>query len=411
MTPRSWENWVEHYEGQGYRVLAPAYPGFEVEVEALSEDPSPIEALTVPAIVEHLEGIIDELDSPPIIMGHSAGGLLTQILLDHGYGAAGVAIDSVPAEGVRVVPVSQIRSLFPFLKNPANRHKAVGFTTEQFHYAFTNTLSREESDEVYERYHIPASGQVGVGGALANFTPGHQETYVDFRNEDRAPLLFIAGGEDNIMPPSVNQSNAKHYRHAKAPPTTRSSRAAPTTRLGRRAGRRSPTTPSSGPRRTQEHALQPEHSPFDAGVATEGGDSYEQRVTPLELFFDLVFVFALTQVTGFLADHLTWVGMLQGAALLAVLWSSWAVYSWLTNAVPAEDVIPARIVIFCAMAAMFVASLAVPGAFGQYGVLFGFAYFVVQLLQVLLYALAAGVTPEHAEPSSGSPLALWAPLC
>jgi low temperature requirement protein LtrA len=150
----------------------------------------------------------------------------------------------------------------------------------------------------------------------------------------------------------------------------------------------------SGPRRTQ-HGLQPEHSPVDAGVATEGGDSYEQRVTPLELFFDLVFVFALTQVTSFLSDHLTWVGMLQGAALLAVLWSSWAVYSWLTNAVPAEDVIPARIVIFCAMAAMFVASLAVPGAFGQYGVLFGSAYFVVQLSQVVLYSLAAGSDLEQ----------------
>src|SRR5215217_1231739 len=144
-----------------------------------------------------------------------------------------------------------------------------------------------------------------------------------------------------------------------------------------------------------QHGLQPEHSPVDAGVATEGGDSYEQRVTPLELFFDLVFVFALTQVTSFLSDHLTWVGMLQGAALLAVLWSSWAVYSWLTNAVPAEDVIPARIVIFCAMAAMFVASLAVPGAFGQYGVLFGSAYFVVQLSQVVLYSLAAGSDLEQ----------------
>ena len=131
-----------------------------------------------------------------------------------------------------------------------------------------------------------------------------------------------------------------------------------------------------------------------ARMVTEGGDPVEQRVTPLELFFDLVFVFALTQVTGFLADHLSWVGVLQGAALLAALWSSWAVYSWLTNAVPAEDVIPARIVIFCAMAAMFVASLAVPGAFGRFGVIFGVAYFVVQLLQVLLYALATGSEPE-----------------
>ena len=216
VTPLSWEKWVERYEGKGYRVLAPAYPGFEVGVEALREDPSPIEALTFPAVVEHIGGIIDELEKPPIIIGHSAGGLLTQILLDHDYGAAGVAIDSVPAESVKVVPVSQIRSLFPFLKNPANRHKPVGFTPEQFHYAFTNTLSREDSDEVYERYHIPASGRLVWVGATANFTPGHQDSYVNFTNEDRPPLLFIAGSEDNIMPPAVNQSNVKHYRHAKS---------------------------------------------------------------------------------------------------------------------------------------------------------------------------------------------------
>jgi pimeloyl-ACP methyl ester carboxylesterase len=217
VTPLSWEKWVERYEDRGYRVLTPTYPGFEGGVEALREDPSPIEELSFPAIVEHIGGIIDELDKPPIIIGHSAGGVLTQILLDHGYGAAGVAIDSVPAEGIKVVPVSQIRSLFPILKNPANRHKPVGFTPEQWHYAFTNNLSREESDKAYERYHIPASGRLVWVGATANFTPGHQEAYVNFRNEDRPPLLLIGGSEDNIMPPAVNQSNVKHYRHAKSP--------------------------------------------------------------------------------------------------------------------------------------------------------------------------------------------------
>lgn len=212
MTPRSWENWIAHYESRGHPVLAPAYPGFEVEVEALREDPSPIETVTVPATVEHLEGIIGELDKPPIIMGHSFGGVLTQILLDHGYGAAGVAIDSVPAEGIKVTPPSQIKASFPVLKNPANRHRAVPFTPKQFHYAFTNTLSEEESQKVYDRYHIPAPGSWVWGGVLANFTPGHQATYVDFKNDDRPPLLFIAGGDDNIMPPSVNESNAHHYR-------------------------------------------------------------------------------------------------------------------------------------------------------------------------------------------------------
>jgi alpha-beta hydrolase superfamily lysophospholipase len=216
MTPRSWENWVEHYSKRGFNVLTPAYPGFEVEVEALRADPTPIEKVTVPQTVEHLEQIVGALDRPPILMGHSFGGVLVQILLDHGYGAAGVAIDSVPAEGIKVVPPSQIRASFPVLRNPANRHRAVPFTSKQFHYAFTNTLSEEESNAAYERYHIPAPGGWVWGGVLANFTPGDQDTYVNFENDDRAPLLFIAGGDDNIMPPSVNESNAKHYRRSKA---------------------------------------------------------------------------------------------------------------------------------------------------------------------------------------------------
>jgi low temperature requirement protein LtrA len=131
-----------------------------------------------------------------------------------------------------------------------------------------------------------------------------------------------------------------------------------------------------------------------ARTDTEGRELSERRVTPLELFFDLVFVFALTQVTGFLADHLSWTGMLQGAALLVVLWWAWAGYVWLTNAVPAEEVIPARLVILIAMAAMLVASLAVPDAFGEYGVLFGLAYFVVRFLHVVLFVLATGGTTE-----------------
>src|SRR5918999_5106466 len=113
VTPRSWEHWIEHYEAKGLRVIAPAYPGFEVEVEALNADPTPIERVTVPAIIERLEAIVGELESPPIIMGHSAGGVFTQILLDRGVGAAGVAINSAPTEGVKRIPLSQIRSGFP----------------------------------------------------------------------------------------------------------------------------------------------------------------------------------------------------------------------------------------------------------------------------------------------------------
>ena len=129
VTPRSWEDWISHFEGRGFRVLAPAYPGFEVEVEALNADPTPIEQVTVPQIIEHLETVVGGLDAPPIIMGHSAGGVFTQILLDHGFGAAGVAINSAPTEGVKRVPLSQIRSTFPVLKNPANRHPRSGSLT------------------------------------------------------------------------------------------------------------------------------------------------------------------------------------------------------------------------------------------------------------------------------------------
>jgi pimeloyl-ACP methyl ester carboxylesterase len=212
VTPRSWENWIRHYEGRGHRVLAPAYPGLEVEVEALNMDPSPIAALTVPAIIEHFEGVIDELDAPPILIGHSAGGAFVQVLMDHGYGAAGVAINSAPTEGVRVAPFTQLKSTFPVLKNPANRHRAVAFTHDQWHYAFTNTFSEDESRALYERYAIPAAGGIFWDSVLANIQPGPQEVHVDYHNDARAPLLFLSGGEDHLMPPKVQQSNAKHYK-------------------------------------------------------------------------------------------------------------------------------------------------------------------------------------------------------
>lgn len=212
VTPRSWENWIAHYEAKGHQVIAPAYPGFEVEVESLNANPSPILNVTVPQIIEHIETQIRALPEAPIIIGHSAGGAFTQILLDHGFGAAGVAMNSAPTEGVRVVPLSQVKSTFPVLKSPANRHKAVPLTLEQWTYAFTNTFTPEESKALYERYAIPANGGILWGSVLANFQPGHQDTWVDYHNDERAPLLFVSGSEDHIMPPEVQRSNHKHYK-------------------------------------------------------------------------------------------------------------------------------------------------------------------------------------------------------
>ena len=141
VTPRSWEHWITHYEQRGFKVLAPAYPGYEAEVEALNADPTVIAEATVPAIIGHFEEVIGALDSPPILIGHSAGGAFVQVLLDHGFGAAGVALNSAPTEGVKVIPLSQVKATFPVLKNPANRHRAVPMDLDQWHYAFANTFT------------------------------------------------------------------------------------------------------------------------------------------------------------------------------------------------------------------------------------------------------------------------------
>jgi esterase/lipase len=116
VTPRSWEHWKSHFEGKGYTVLAPGDPGFEVEVEALREDPTPIEDLSVPEIIEKIAALIREMDTPPILMGHSAGGVFTQI--DHGFGASGVAINSAPTEGVKRVPALADQGDVPGAQEP-----------------------------------------------------------------------------------------------------------------------------------------------------------------------------------------------------------------------------------------------------------------------------------------------------
>jgi pimeloyl-ACP methyl ester carboxylesterase len=211
VTPRSWEHWKTHYEARGFRVLTPTYPGFEVEVEALNADPTPIAEVTLPQIVEHMSEVVSALDTPPVLIGHSAGGTITQLLLDRGLGAVAVVLNSAPTEGVKVLPLSQLRSTWTAFKNPANRHRAVPLSEEQWHYAFTNTFDEEESRQLYRRYHIPASGRILWNSVLANFMPGPQDAHVDYANAARPPLLFVSGSEDHIMPPSIQQSNLAHY--------------------------------------------------------------------------------------------------------------------------------------------------------------------------------------------------------
>jgi alpha-beta hydrolase superfamily lysophospholipase len=215
MTGLSWEHWVERYQRQGYRVIAESWPGMDGDIEQVRADTSKYESLGVTEVADHYAAIVEGLDIPPIIMGHSFGGLVTQLLLDRGLGQAGVAIDSAPIKGVLALPASTLRTGFPALKNPKNDHRAVTLTPEEFHYAFTNTLSDEESLAVYERYAVPGPGRPLFQAAFANFNP-HAATKVDFHNDDRAPLLIIAGGDDHVSPGAINKSEAKHQSKSAA---------------------------------------------------------------------------------------------------------------------------------------------------------------------------------------------------
>lgn len=215
LTARSWERWADRYRARGFRVLTPAWPGMEGEVEQLREDPTPIAHQRIRDITDHYARIVREQPRPPIIMGHSFGGLITQLLLDRNLGAAGVALHPAPVKGVLRLPLTTLRSGFSILRNPANRHRAVPFSKEDFRYAFGNTISRQESDAAWERYAVPGAGRVLFEAAFANLDPV-AATEVDKRRENRAPLLLTAGGADHVVPPSVVVANVNLYRGSTA---------------------------------------------------------------------------------------------------------------------------------------------------------------------------------------------------
>lgn len=217
MTPRSWEKWVERFERAGHTAIAPSWPGLEPDVEAIRADPSPLKGLGVEQITGHYERIIRELERPPIIIGHSFGGLITQLLLDRGLGGAGVAIGTAPVKGVLALPPSTIRAGWPALRNPFGVNALTPLSPEQFRYRFTNAQSEAQSKEVYDRYYIPGTARPLFQAAFANFNP-RSVTKVSRDKPDRAPLLLIGGDLDHISPPAVMKATRKVY--AKSPSTT-----------------------------------------------------------------------------------------------------------------------------------------------------------------------------------------------
>jgi pimeloyl-ACP methyl ester carboxylesterase len=214
MTALSWEHWVKHYSGKGYSVIAANWPGMEGDIELLRRDPSSFANLGLTDVVDHYEQIIRELESPPIIIGYGFGGLVTQILLDRGWGATGVGIASAPVNGIARLPLSVLKLAFSvFGKSVSN--KTASLTAEQFHRAFTNSLTETESLDAFKRYVVPAPNRVLLQTAFANFAP-HAAIPINFRNDTRAPLLLIAGGKDRVASSSMVKANFDLYRESKA---------------------------------------------------------------------------------------------------------------------------------------------------------------------------------------------------
>jgi pimeloyl-ACP methyl ester carboxylesterase len=212
MTPRSWDNWVDHYTDRGYRAIAPGWPGVK-DPEETRRDPSALKGLGLQKIVDHYDAIIRDLDRPPIIVGHSFGGLVTQLLLDRGLGAAGVAIGTAPPKGVLVLPFSTLRSAFPGLKNPFGRDGLAPLSPKQFQWRFTNTLSQEESDRIYQEHYIPGTNRAFFEAAYAALSR-NSPAQINFKNPNRAPLVLLVAEKDHISPPAVNRSILKLQRQA-----------------------------------------------------------------------------------------------------------------------------------------------------------------------------------------------------
>jgi pimeloyl-ACP methyl ester carboxylesterase len=214
MNALSWENWVKHYTDKGYWVIAPNWPGMEGDIELLRCDSSSFANLGLTEVVDHYEQIVRELENPPIIIGYGFGGLVTQILLDRGWGAAGAAIASAPVKGIARLPLSVLKLAFSII-GKSHSNKTASLTAEQFHRAFTNSLTETESLDAFKRYVVPAPYRVLLQTAFANFTL-HTAATVNFRNDTRAPLLLIAGGKDRVTPSSLIKANFDLYRESRA---------------------------------------------------------------------------------------------------------------------------------------------------------------------------------------------------
>ena len=217
LLPTSWERWSEMFAAAGYTPVTPGWPDDPENVEEAHAHPEAFAGKGVGDIADHLDGLIQQLDRKPAIVGHSFGGLLTQILAGRGLSQVSVAISPAPFRGVLPLPVSALRSSSPVLRNPANRHRAIPLTFEQFRYAFANAVEEDEAKRLYDAYSVAGSGEPVFQAAAANFNPW-SEVKVDTRNPDRGPLLIISADQDHTVPWAI--ANAEYKKQHGNPEVT-----------------------------------------------------------------------------------------------------------------------------------------------------------------------------------------------
>jgi pimeloyl-ACP methyl ester carboxylesterase len=209
----SWGPWLRLFEDAGYAPMAPGWPGEPDSVVAARALPENVADRGIDALAEHFARIVDELSSPPILIGHSFGGMLAEKLLGEGIGRAAIAIDPAQIKGVLPLPLAQLRSGLPALGNPLNKHRAVSLTSGEFRYGFGNALTEQESDALYDKWSIPSPARGLFEVALANFTL-HSAAKVNTLNDSRGPLLIISGTADHTVPDVTSQATFRQYRES-----------------------------------------------------------------------------------------------------------------------------------------------------------------------------------------------------
>ena len=214
LLPSSWDRWAKLFEDAGYAALTPGWPDDPETVEEARAHPEVLAHKTIEQVADHFADVIGVLKQKPAVIGHSLGGLITQIIAGRGLAAVSVAIDPAPFRGVLPLPISALKSASPVLGHPANRNRAVPLTYDQFRYAFTNAVPEGESEELYELFTVPAAGKPLFQSAAANLNPW-TEAKVDIDNPDRGPLLIISGELDHVVPPALATASYNRQKNNK----------------------------------------------------------------------------------------------------------------------------------------------------------------------------------------------------